>query len=98
VAGLQARVHLVGLGSGADRLPATDFSDAGSGFGALLPAATQTLVAPARHFSLLPVCTPKGPAILKDEGDDPVCTDPPGADRAAIHAQVAAAVRQALWP
>lgn len=98
VAGVRARVHLIGFGSGADRLLATDFSAAGSGFGAFLPADSQSLIAPAYHFSLLPICTPKGAAILKDEGDDPVCTDPPGADRAAIHAQVVAQVRKVLWP
>ena len=26
--------------------------------------------------------------ILKEEGDDPVCTDPKGTDRAAVHATI----------
>ncbi len=45
---------------------------------------------------MLPLCTENGAAILKYENDDPVCTDPIGADRAAIHAQVITATKAHL--
>ena len=91
VAGVQGDVLLVSLGQGPDRMPATDISAAGSNLIALLPEADVLEVAPAAHFSMLPLCKPAGAAILAEEKDDPVCTDPEGADRAAIHAQVLAA-------
>ena len=94
VAGVKGNILLVALGQGEDRLPATDISAAGSNLVGLLPDADVLEIAPARHFSMLPLCKPAGAAILAEEKDDPVCTDPEGADRAAIHAQVlAAAVR-----
>lgn len=81
-------VLLIGLGTGADRLPATDFGPAGSRFSALLPRATSLLLAPARHFTALQICKPEGAAILREEGDDPVCDDPEGADRGAVHRRI----------
>lgn len=86
VENLDAQLTLIGLGQGADRLVATDFD--ASGFVKLVPDAQVVHIEKAYHFSLLPLCKPAGPAILKDEGDDPVCTDPQGANRAEIHAQV----------
>jgi predicted dienelactone hydrolase len=91
VAGVRGDILLVSLGQGADRLPATDISAEGSNLVALLPDAEVLEVAPAAHFSMLPLCKPAGAAILAEERDDPVCTDPAGADRAAVHAQVLAA-------
>lgn len=37
-----------------------------------------------------------GAAILLEEGDDPVCTDPEGADREAIHAEILATMEADL--
>ncbi len=79
-------VLLLGLGEGEDRLLATDFNQ--SGLAQLLPQAEQHILAPANHYSALPVCTDIGPAILEDEEDDPVCTDPEEADRAALHVRI----------
>ncbi len=78
-------VQLISLGQGDDRLLATDYD--ASGFGEIRPFAS-TNIAPAYHFSMLPLCKPAGPAILKEENDDPVCTDPLGADREEIHSEV----------
>ena len=94
VVNLDANTLLIGLGEGEDRLVATNFD--ASGFSDLLPDAEIIRIAPAYHFSLLPLCKPAGAAILKEEGDDPVCTDPGGADRAQIHAQVSAALSEQL--
>lgn len=88
----EAAALLIQLGDGQDRLPATDLGPGGSGLTALLPGAQVVGIAPAHHVSVLPLCTDIGAALLAEEGDDPVCTDPPGADRAAIHAQVLGAV------
>ena len=56
---------------------------------------------PATPFSMLPVCKPHGAAILEDEGDYPVCTDPAGTDpastdRAAVHDTVIASMASKL--
>ncbi|TQM89917.1 alpha/beta hydrolase family protein [Roseinatronobacter monicus] len=97
VAGLDASTLLIQLGAGADRLDATDVSADGSNLSGLLPQADLLEIAPAAHFSVLPLCTAQGAEILEEENDDPVCTDPEGADRATIHAQVLAATRAHLW-
>lgn len=89
-----ANVRLVGLGDGEDRLLATDFDQ--SGLINLLPGATVQRFAPAVHFSALPQCSAIGAAILLDEGEPPVCTDPPGADRATIHVEIVDALAQDL--
>lgn len=96
VSGLAVPSLLIGLGEGADRLVATDTSDGGSGFASRLAAtradAKVVAIAPAAHFTALLPCTEIGAAILQDEGDDPVCTDPPGVDRRAVHARIVAEV------
>ena len=86
------RVLLIGLGAAGTRLAATDFSRTGSAFAALVPNAQIETVAPAAHFSALLPCKPAGPAILAAEGDDPVCDDPPGADRRALHKRIVARI------
>jgi len=74
---------LIGFGGQADRMSATDFD--ASGLSALLPDARTRVFDPGFHFTAMPVCKPAGEAILKEENDDPVCTDPAGTDRAAVH-------------
>ena len=82
------KVLLIGLGAGETRLPATDFNKTGSGFVAHLPKADVEIVAPAAHFSALSPCKPRGAAILAEEGDDPLCDDPPGVDRVSLHRRI----------
>lgn len=96
VAALPDDVTLITLGSGADRLRATDTSEAGSGFAALLPEARTITLAPAWHFTAMPLCTDAGPAILREERDDPVCDMPDGGDRAARHAEIIEIFSEAL--
>ncbi len=88
LAGLLGKVQLIALGAGANRLLATDYSDQGSGFQRFLPDTSMQTIKPASHYTALPVCKPEGPAILLEEGDDPVCTDPAGTDRAAVHQRI----------
>jgi predicted dienelactone hydrolase len=93
---LPSNVLLIGLGVGADRLMATDTSPAGSGFENAVPAARIKLIAPASHFTALLECKPAGAAILVEEHDDPVCTDPPSADRHAVHATIVESIATAF--
>ena len=86
VAGLVPTTTLIGFGSGADRMLATDFDT--SGLATLMPAAHKRNFDPAFHFTAMPLCKPEGAAILEAERDDPVCTDPEGTDRAAIHGAI----------
>ncbi len=85
---LDVPVLLIGLGQGKDRLEATDTSAAGSNFEALFPAAKVEHLTPAMHFTALGICKPAGEAILIEEKDDPVCTDPPGTDRKAVQDRI----------
>lgn len=89
-AGLVANTRLIGLGQGDDRLLATDFDS--SGFAKLLPDAQIDNIAPAMHFSALPLCKPMAEAILIEEQDDPVCTDPAGTNRATVHSTIVASI------
>lgn len=89
-AALTAPALIAGLGEGDDRLPATDFD--ASGFAERVPEARFLRIAPANHFTALPLCKPEGAAILKEEQDDPVCTDPEGTVRAEVHRQLTAAI------
>ena len=86
------QVLLIGFGDGDTRLPATDFSETGSGFAIHLPNAEIEIMVPATHFSALLPCKPQGPAILSEEGDDPVCDDPPGTERRALHKRIIARI------
>lgn len=92
VATLSADVLLIQLGRGKDRLDATNIGVDGSGFSALLPYSEMIEIAPAYHFSMLPLCTPAGSLILEEEGEDAVCDDPEYSNREDIHFQVQSAV------
>ncbi len=87
-ADLNVPVLLIGLGEDKDRLAATNTSAAGGNFEALFPAARVEHIAPATHFTALGPCKPQGAAILEEEKDDPVCTDPAGTDRKAVTAKI----------
>jgi hypothetical protein len=69
-------------------LPDTDFSAVDATLTKILPTARTEMLAPANHFSALLPCKPAGAKLLADDNDDPVCTDPPGTDRRALHRQM----------
>lgn len=85
---------LIGLGGSETQMSATDFTE--SGLAALIPDAQTLQLAPASHFTAMPLCQPDGAAILEAEQDDPVCTDPPGTDRAAVHTAIVDALAARL--
>lgn len=88
----QDKLLIIGLGRGNDRLYATDTTARGSDFEGLVPKAKVEVLAPASHFTAMPLCKPEGAEILAAEKDDPVCTDPPGTDRQAVHGRIIARV------
>jgi predicted dienelactone hydrolase len=86
VADLLSATRVIGFGGEEDRMLATDFDR--SGLAGLLGDGKTLQFDPAYHFSAMPLCKPAGEAILAEEKDDPVCTDPEGSDRAAIHDKI----------
>jgi predicted dienelactone hydrolase len=90
------RVHLVKMGAGDVVPPARDIGPDGSDVAARIPGSTYTNITPGWHFSFLGLCTPDAPARLKAEGEDPICDDPEGADRAAVHDKIIADIAAAL--
>lgn len=91
---LLAETVLIGLGSETTRMMATDFD--ASGLADILPNAQKIQIDPAFHFTVMPICTPAGPGILEDQEDDPVCTDPTGTDRQAVHLEIVETISQTL--
>lgn len=86
VADLKAQTLMIGFGGEGTQMMDTDFNR--SGLSGLLPEARIEQFNPAFHFTAMPLCKPAGEAILIAENDDPVCTDPDGTDRAAVHAAI----------
>lgn len=77
-------VHLINLG-GDDRLSAVNVSADGNGLALRLAGASYSVIAPADHFTFLAECKPGADTLLVEEGEDPICTDPEGADRGKTH-------------
>jgi len=94
IASLVPATLVIGFGGDGDRLLATDFDR--SGLTALLGDRRTERFDPAYHFSAMPVCTEAVEAILEEDDDDPVCTDPEGSDRAAIHASIIGMITEEL--
>ena len=84
----QKSLLVIGLGTGLDQHYATDTSADGSNFDGLVPLSKKVVIAPATHFTAMPLCQPAGAEILAAEKDDPVCTDPPGSDRKVVHEKI----------
>ena len=87
-----ARTLLVNLGDAETQWAATDAGEAGADLEGRIPGAKLVRLAPAWHFSFLGECTPAGAEILIEEKDDPVCDEPKGGDRAALHRKAIAEI------
>ncbi|MEJ6391905.1 hypothetical protein V8J82_01475 [Gymnodinialimonas sp. 2305UL16-5] len=72
--------------------PTTDVRSEGSGLIDMLPQVEHAIIPDAHHFSFLPICTEMAPQLLIEEGEDPICDDPEGSDRATVHAASLAAI------
>jgi predicted dienelactone hydrolase len=95
IAAMQLPVLLINLG-GEERWMAADVSARGSNLAGRLPRAEYATAAPANHFNFLALCKPAGREILTEERDDPICDDPAGTDRAAIHERVVERIAEFL--
>lgn len=96
VAAMSDPVLLFNLGDGATRFSAVDVGPNGSNLSGRLPNVEYIEIAPATHFTFLAECSEIAPMILADEGEDPICTDPEGTDRAAVHSQIIADIARFL--
>jgi len=85
---------VIGLGGVGDRSFATDFDR--SGLADLMGGRRIERFDPAYHFTALPVCKPSAATILAAENDDPVCSDPAGTDRAAVHSAIIELISEEL--
>ena len=85
---------IIGFGGADDRMLATDFDR--SGLADHFADRRIERLAPAYHFSAMPLCKPAGETILAEENDDPVCTDPTGSNRADIHATIVSMIVEEL--
>lgn len=86
---------LINLGE-ADRLGAADVSPSGNDLANQLPDTNYVEIAPANHFTFLGTCKPGAAELLEEEGDDPICADPKGADRAHVHGRLIEAIVEGL--
>lgn len=87
LASITLPVHLINLGE-ATRLPAVDVGPSGNNLAARLPGASYSVIASANHFTFLATCKPGAEAMLIEEGEDPICTDPAHTDRAKTHSRL----------
>lgn len=88
-------VHLINLGTDT-RLAAVDVGPSGNDLSGRIKGATYAVMAPASHFTFLAPCKPGAEAMLEEEGEDPICTDPAGADRRKVHEALIADIAGAL--
>lgn len=81
-------VFLLNFGKTEDLTISINVGPTGSDLAARLPDATYAQVEGANHFTFLAESTPIAPVLLKEEGEDPICDDPDGVDRALAHAEI----------
>lgn len=78
-----------GPGSGWE---AVDVGPGGADLPAMMPDARLHRIENAWHFSFLAECGRLGPLLIWWEGEEPICDNPRGSDRGAVHAEVLAQV------
>lgn len=85
-------IQLMNFGDKDTRWKAIDMGPNGSNFSARLANAEYVQIAPGSHFSFLAECKQGARQLLEAEGEDPICDDPAGTDRARLHQRVIDAV------
>lgn len=93
---VSAQLHFVNLGGKRDRIGAVDVGPDGNNLVSRLTGATYSTVEPANHFTFLALCKDGAEAMLQEEGEDPLCTDPEGAVRSEVHDRLIADIAAAL--
>lgn len=96
LAAITARTLIVNLGDAETQWEATDAGPEGADLLAHIPDAKLVRLAPAWHFSFLGNCTSEGAKLLIEENDDPVCDEPAGGNRAALHGKAIDAIADFL--
>lgn len=93
LAGIRIPVDIINLGSPGTIAPALE----ASGLRARIPASRYGVIPDATRFSAFNPCTPDGPALLREEGDDDaICRDGGTRPRDEIHQEIAARIADAL--
>lgn len=80
-------VAVISLGAPGEIPIAADVGASGGKFAELIPDFSHSYIAPAHHYSFLALCKPGAEALLQAEGEDAICDDPVGSDRAGVHSQ-----------
>ncbi|EJJ26686.1 hypothetical protein PMI11_05137, partial [Rhizobium sp. CF142] len=78
-------VRLINLGMPASIWPGLR----ASGLKDAIPNAHYDLLGDTSQYSAFSECKPSGAAILREEGEEPLCDDPQGTSRTAIHDRLA---------
>lgn len=95
IATTKTPIGLVNLG-GDDRLAAVDVGPGGNNLAARIPGASYSVIAPATHFTFLAPCKPGAEDMLKEDGEDPICTDPAQTVRVEVHNRLIAEIAKDL--
>lgn len=88
IAATDKPVLLLSLGDASTQWTLTDTGPNGTRLDERLAHGARAVVSPGHHFTALPVCKPGGAEMLAEDGDDPICDDPEGTDRAEAHRQM----------
>ncbi|RED45108.1 alpha/beta hydrolase family protein [Aestuariispira insulae] len=89
---------VINLGTGTNRLFAANSGPDGNRLSELVPDMRYHVVPAANHFSFLALCKHEGARILREEGEDPICDEPPGGNRAEVHRKILRLIRNFLSP
>ncbi|WP_417583363.1 alpha/beta hydrolase family protein [Pelagibacterium sp.] len=94
-ASVNVPVQIVSLG---DTYPwfSVDVRAQGSGLIDRLADVEHAVIPNAFHYSFLPICNDNAAQLLIEEGEDPICDDPDGWDRATAHAASIEAISRFL--
>jgi len=84
LADVTSQIMLINLGD-ESRMPAVDLSRKGNNLAGRLSEVDYEVIEPANHFTFLGLCKPTAIAHLEEEDEDPICSDPEGADRQLVH-------------
>ncbi|OXT02717.1 hypothetical protein B7H23_07495 [Notoacmeibacter marinus] len=93
IAAIDVPIGLINLGD-EHRLPPVDVGPEGSDLARKLPDVTYSSIAPASHFTFLAPCKENASRMLAEEEDEPICDDPAGTDRRAVHDRIAERIAQ----
>ncbi|MGR9170882.1 alpha/beta hydrolase family protein [Rhizobium sp. KDH_Rht_773_N] len=85
-------VRLINLGTAQTVWPGLS----ASGLKDAIPGVRYDLLTGASQYSAFSECKPAGAAILREEGEEPLCDDPEGTNRAAVHDRLAEMVAAAF--